>query len=571
MEKKRPLSSRVQSTSKRIKLKDSGTSEEALESGKLFNGFKVVVLSAGMGKARSGIFQKQLIKNGAQIQEKFNNMTSHIIVDEAMTSQRFLKITNISQEDLSSGNVVVVKANWLSTCLSEEKLVSTSEFELFIQFTMPESTVVKRDENDSDVCKKREEKSGKVAEVGKPGNSEKETPVVSKPVVKTHLGYDSDDSSYVPSDEDEDEKRKEDEGTSSASNLSTPNTTPTKLPKGNWVCAKPSTSQTVNFNEHITEKLEKLMNAYKNTKDQWRALGYRKAIGALKAHPKAVTSWEEASAIPGVGSKIADKISEIIQSGHLRKIDHICQGEEAKTLDLFNKIWGVGPTVAQEFVQMGFKTLEDVKTKAKLTKQQQIGLNHYYDFLDRMPREEAAEIGRVVEQAAHEFDPNFICTTCGSFRRGKKTCGDVDVLISHLDGHSHKGILFKLLEKLHSTGFLTDDLIKVEERGEQKKYMGVCKLPGENQKYRRLDIIVAPYSEYPCALVHFTGSDHFNRSIRALAGKKGMSLSEHALRTGVIRRGRDRIHEGTPLPVTSEEDIFRHMGLEYRPPHERDY
>lgn len=52
---------------------------------------------------------------------------------------------------------------------------------------------------------------------------------------------------------------------------------------------------------------------------------------------------------------------------------------------------------------------------------------------------------------------------------------------------------------------------------------------------------------------------------------KGMSLSEHALRTGVIRRGKDKIHEGSPLLVTSEEDIFKHMGLEYRPPHERDY
>lgn len=94
------------------------------------------------------------------------------------------------------------------------------------------------------------------------------------------------------------------------------------------------------------------MNAYKNTKDQWRALGYRKAIGALKSHPKEVTTWEEANAIPGIGSRIADKIAEIVESGHLRKIDHVCQGEEAKILDIFNKIWGVGPTVAQEFVQM---------------------------------------------------------------------------------------------------------------------------------------------------------------------------------------------------------------------------
>ena len=35
-----------------------------------------------------------------------------------------------------------------------------------------------------------------------------------------------------------------------------------------------------------------LMKTYQNTKDHWRSLGYRKAITALKQHPKQVTSWE---------------------------------------------------------------------------------------------------------------------------------------------------------------------------------------------------------------------------------------------------------------------------------------
>lgn len=108
------------------------------------------------------------------------------------------------------------------------------------------------------------------------------------------------------------------------------------------------------------------MNAYKNTKDQWRALGYRKAIGALKSHPRAVTTWEEASAIPGIGSRLADKIAEIVQSGHLRKIDHVCQGEEAKILNIFNNIWGVGPTVAQEFVQLVSGNFESTRCEAIL-------------------------------------------------------------------------------------------------------------------------------------------------------------------------------------------------------------
>lgn len=44
----------------------------------------------------------------------------------------------------------------------------------------------------------------------------------------------------------------------------------------------------------------------------------------------------------------------------------------------------------------GFRTLEDIRTKAHLSTTQKIGLKHYDDFLDRMPRDEAAAIEAVV-------------------------------------------------------------------------------------------------------------------------------------------------------------------------------
>ena len=132
---------------------------------------------------------------------------------------------------------------------------------------------------------------------------------------------------------------------------------------------------------------------------------------------------------------------------------------------------------------------------------------------------------------------------------------------------------FRETEKttVYFKGFLTDDLVSHEENGEQKKYMGVCHLPGPGHRHRRLDIIVVPYNEFACALMYFTGSAHFNRSMRALAKTRNMSLSEHSLNENVVRQGSLKVYGGTPLPTPSEEAVFSLLNIPYRQPRERDW
>ena len=94
--------------------------------------------------------------------------------------------------------------------------------------------------------------------------------------------------------------------------------------------------------------------------------------------------------------------------------------EDIRAIKLFTNMHGIGPTSAQSFVsqvnllqtnakllfsfmvylvnsQKGFRTLEDLKSKAKLTYQQQIGLKYYYEFIERIPREEVARIEKIVK------------------------------------------------------------------------------------------------------------------------------------------------------------------------------
>ncbi|XP_021378417.1 DNA polymerase lambda-like [Mizuhopecten yessoensis] len=195
-----------------------------------------------------------------------------------------------------------------------------------------------------------------------------------------------------------------------------------------------------------------MVKTYESTSDKWRAYGYQKAIQALRKLPKPISSWQEAKALPGVGTRLADKIWEIAESGELRKLNEFRSSDEVRVMEMFGNVWGAGAHTSRTWYQQGFRTLDDLRTKANLTHQQKIGLKHYADILDRMPWSEAGEIEAVVRTAAESLLPGVISQACGSYRRKKATCGDVDVLVTHPDGKSHRGIFGKLLNKLREEG-----------------------------------------------------------------------------------------------------------------------
>lgn len=57
-----------------------------------------------------------------------------------------------------------------------------------------------------------------------------------------------------------------------------------------------------------------------------------------------------------------------------------------------------------------------------------------------------------MRELAHLINSGLEVITCGSYRRGKPTCGDVDILITHSDGRSHRGVLPHLIKKGRESG-----------------------------------------------------------------------------------------------------------------------
>ncbi|XP_069467733.1 DNA polymerase lambda isoform X1 [Ambystoma mexicanum] len=537
----------------------------------------VYVIQAGIGRARTEIFQKQVIQNGGKVCSSFSSEVTHIIVDEGMDCDRAFRILKV---DKIPPETQLVKSAWLSLCIKENKMVDTTGYRIFISDRYLDEGDQVKNEHRAPPSKKTQPKTS--------DETEEPTIEIQKNLICTaeqntdpqkpnakHTLFASQVSEDEGSEEEDPSVTQGDLNalllgqvpTSSSSDTSTA-TTGHSISE-NWVCSQSSERKNQNHNKSITDKLEVLAKAYTVQGDRWRALGYTKAINALKSFHKPVTTYQEACTIRGIGKKMAEKIEEILESGHLRKIDHI--DESVGVMEIFSNIWGAGVKTAQMWYQQGFRTLDDIRTKANLTSQQVIGLKYYEDLLDRMPREEAAEIEQTVREVALSINPGLLSVACGSFRRGKLTCGDVDVLVTHPDGKSHKGVFGKLIDGLKAQGFLTDDLVSHEDSGTQKKYMGVCCLPGPGRKHRRLDVIVVPYSEFACSLMYFTGSAHFNRSMRALAKTKSMSLSEHSLNRDVVRNGTLKVSTGFALPTRSEKDVFELLGLPFREPHERDW
>jgi DNA polymerase lambda len=251
---------------------------------------------------------------------------------------------------------------------------------------------------------------------------------------------------------------------------------------------------------------------------------------------------------------------------------------------------------ALELVQQGYMNIEQVRRattegKLRMTRNQLVGVKCYEDFLEDMSREEVETIGNIIINKFHSMQyPDAEVTIMGSYRRGKPGCGDIDVLIT-LKDHPHSvpaGALSKLVDGLWDEGHISYHLTYLSgmetggdashsnqsiegcdrTRGLKKmktpsSYMGVFRSPTVHGKHRRVDIKIYPYSQRPFACLYFTGSAHFNRSMRLWAKQKfNLKLSD---------RGMFDIITGKQVHASSEREVFKILKIHFKEPSERIY
>ncbi|TAQ89484.1 hypothetical protein B7494_g2148, partial [Chlorociboria aeruginascens] len=310
----------------------------------------------------------------------------------------------------------------------------------------------------------------------------------------------------------------------------------------NFSCMKGGTgTSTTNANARIIEILEKMGDYYERMKDKWRTSAYRKAVGTLRSQKVKIRTFDEAVILPFIGERLALKIEEIARTNRLRRLESTESEPGDESLQLFMNIYGVALVQASKWVQQGYRTLEDLKSKAQLTENQRLGIEHYHDLLQRIPRDEVTTLGDIVKEAAAAIDSEVQIIIGGSYRRGAATSGDIDCLMTKPGTSSSSELLSflrTLVGRLRDTGFLVTALASPHSKT-GSKWHGCCILPGSAKPiWRRIDFLVVPETEYGAALIYFTGDDIFNRSMRLLASRFNMRLNQKGLyKNGWVRHG----------------------------------
>ncbi|XP_017370837.2 DNA-directed DNA/RNA polymerase mu isoform X4 [Cebus imitator] len=304
-------------------------------------------------------------------------------------------------------------------------------------------------------------------------------------------------------------------------------------------------------NTSLTEALETLAEAAGFEGSEGRHLAFCRAASVLKALPSPVTTLSQLQGLPQLGEHSSRVVQELLEHGVCEEVERVQGSERYQTMKLFTQVFGVGVRTADRWYREGLRTLDDLQEQPqKLTQQQKAappGPEHPSPAVRcRCP---AAGSGRSCG-AGHAWGH---CHTDRRLPQG--------LILYHQHQHSRWESPARLAQQSHMDAFERSFCI-FRLPQPPGAAMGASPRSCPSWKAVRVDLVVVPISQFPFALLGWTGSKLFQRELRRFSRKeKGLWLNSHGLFDP---------EQKMFFHAASEEDIFRHLGLEYLPPEQRN-
>lgn len=296
--------------------------------------------------------------------------------------------------------------------------------------------------------------------------------------------------------------------------------------------------------------------------DSFRIRSYRNGAAAIEQLPEPVLERlgdpeRPVTGIPGIGKGLAAVLEEIARRGSFERRDQMLEKYPPTALELL-KIQGLGPkSIRLLWEHFRVSTMEDLerichehklqtlpRMGAKLEEKVLKSISLYRQSSGRFLLGFAAKTVEELSAYLAETPGVERVTPAGSYRRGKDTVGDIDLLVTGA-----------------GAGAALDRFVKYPR---VETVLG----HGENKASARVgvegvqvDVRALPEENFGAALQYFTGSKEHNVALRQRALKRGLTLNEYGL---------SRVDSGEVVASRTEEEIYAALGLAWIPPELRE-
>ena len=262
--------------------------------------------------------------------------------------------------------------------------------------------------------------------------------------------------------------------------------------------------------------------------------------------------------LEGIGKDLAEKITTLVETGELPQHQNLLEEVPQSVLAVM-RVPGLGPKKAATlFKELNVATLEQLQAACEAKQVRELkgfGTKTEQTILHGISIAAAAN-QRIYWSTADEIaqamrDHLATCTSieklelAGSYRRGKETVGDLDVLVVSEDPG-------EVMRRFGEFEQVAETIVS-----------GGTKMSIRTQRGLQIDLRVVPAESFGAAIQYFTGSKDHNVILRGLAKHRGLKINEY----GVYRVEGDK---ETYIAGATEEDVYATLELPVFPPELRE-